>query len=271
LAGHAACLREIGKTKMATTTSSAGKKTVRDLRREFIVQNGQKLFRAVNRYFAKQSLVPDDPVLNTALFPWIAELEQNWPAIQKEAMAVLQRRESLPFFQDISPDQKRISPDDKWRTFFFYGFGNRSERNCEFCPQTARLLEKVPGIENAFLSILAPGKIIPSHRGISKGLIRGHLGIVIPPTPADCFMDVGDVRCTWEEGKVLLFDDTYPHAVSNLCDQERVVLLFDFPRPMKLPGRVLRSVLFWAFRHTAYVQDALRNEARWSAANYPAA
>jgi beta-hydroxylase len=76
-------------------------------------------------------------------------------------------------------------------------------------------------------------------------------------------MDVGGVRCTWQEGRVLLFDDTYAHAVSNLSDRERVVLLFDFPRPLTLPARLLRRVLFWGFRRTAYVRDAVRNEARW--------
>lgn len=236
--------------------------------RELVLRYAKLLVRTADRYFAKQSLVPNDPVLDTTLFPWAAELERNWEAVRAEVMTVLQKRESLPFFQDISPDQMRISPDDKWRTFFFYGFGHRSEWNCQACPQTARLLERIPGIQTAFFSILAPGKIIPEHCGITKGLIRGHLGIIIPSPPAECFMDVGDVRCTWREGQVLLFDDTYAHSARNIGEQERVVLLFDFSRPMKWPGRLLRRAVFWIGRRTAYVKDALRNEARWAQAHY---
>jgi len=232
-------------------------------RRNYVKRYGKRLFRSIDHYFASQSLVPNDPVLDPALFPWVSAFERNWEAVRTELMAVLKHREELPFFQDISPDQMRISPDDKWRTFFLFGFGYRSERNCALCPQTASLLDQVPGLETAFFSILAPGKIIPSHHGITKGLIRGHLGLVVPPAPAVCFMDVGGVRCTWQEGRVLLFDDTYAHAVSNLSDRERVVLLFDFPRPLTLPARLLRRVLFWGFRRTAYVRDAVRNEARW--------
>jgi aspartyl/asparaginyl beta-hydroxylase (cupin superfamily) len=232
-------------------------------RRKYMRRYGKRILRSIDRYFARQSLVPNDPVLDAALFPWAADLERNWQAIRAELEAILQHREQLPFFQDISPDQYGISPDDKWRIFGFYGFGYRSEYTCRLCPQTARVLDRVPGIENAFFSILAPGKMIPSHRGVTKGLIRCHLGLRVPPESKRCFMDVGDVRCRWQEGRVLIFDDTYPHAVSNATDQERVVLLFDFRRPLSVRGSLVRRVMFSVLRRTAYVQEALRNEARW--------
>jgi beta-hydroxylase len=238
------------------------------LGRPAIIRYAKRLVRIADQYLARQSSVPNSPVLDKELFPWLEELERNWQAVQSELLAVLRNYDKLPRFQDISPDQSRISPDEKWRTFFFYGFGVRSEQNCQFCPETSRLLEKVPGIQTAFFSILAPGKIVPAHKGITKGLIRAHLGLMVPPPPAECFMDVGDVRCTWEEGEVLVFDDTYQHAVSNSGEQMRVVLLFDFLRPLRWPGRIFRTMLFSVMRHTPYVQDALRNEARWSRSYY---
>jgi beta-hydroxylase len=202
-------------------------------------------------------------VLNSPLFPWTAEFEQQWQAVRAELETVLQRREALPLFQDIASDQYRIASDDKWRAFAFYGFGYRSEQNSRLCPQTARLLDCVPGIENAFFSILAPGKIIPSHNGVTKGLIRCHLGLIVPPEPERCFIDIDDIRCTWQEGRTLLFDDTYPHAVQNNTEHERVVLLFDFLRPLTRRGRLVRHVLFSFFRRSAFVQDAIRKEMQW--------
>ena len=161
-------------------------------------------------------------------FPGRQSSKHNGRRYGQSLTRLLQHREALPRFQDIASDQYRISSDDKWRAFVFYGFGHRSEHNSRLCPQTARLLDRVPGIENAFFSILAPGKVIPSHHGVTKGLVRCHLGLIVPPEPERCFMDVGDVRCTWQEGRTLLFDDTYPHAVQNNTEHERVVLLFDF-------------------------------------------
>lgn len=237
-------------------------------RRKYVLKVGKRLIFSLDKFIAHQSLVPNDPVLDPGLFPWMADIEADWQLIRDELAAVLKYRHELPLFQEISPDQKRISPDDKWRTFFLYGFGHRSEQNCRLCPETARLLDRIPGIETAFFSILAPGKIVPPHRGITKGLIRCHLGLSIPSKPDLCHMDVGDVRCTWQEGKVLVFDDSYVHAVSNISDEERVVLLFDFPRPLAFPGRIARRLAFWLFHRTAYVQDALRNEACWEQRRY---
>jgi beta-hydroxylase len=244
-------------------TAPKTKESAKARRRRLVIQLGTRLFRGIDRYFARHSRVPTGPVLDPALFPWIKTLEENWQDVRAEAMMLLQHREALPLFQDISPDQMRISSDDKWRTFFFYGFGYRTDHNCAICPNTARLLDKVPGIENAFFSILAPGKIIPTHHGITKGLIRAHLGIIVPPQSDQCFMNVGDVRCTWEEGRILLFDDSYMHDVTNNTDHERVVLLFDFPRPLRFPAGLVRWALYAIFRNIGYVQDALENEAKW--------
>jgi ornithine lipid ester-linked acyl 2-hydroxylase len=232
-------------------------------RKKYAKRYGKRTLRALDRYFARHSLFPTTPVLDSRLVPWTAEFETHWRAVRAELDTLLQHREALPRFQDIASDQYRISPDEKWRAFVLYGFGYRSAPNCRLCPQTAGLLDHVPGIENAFFSILAPGKVIPSHHGVTKGLVRCHLGLIVPPEPGRCFMDVGGVRCTWQEGRTLLFDDTYPHTVQNDTAHERVVLLFDFLRPLTAQGRLVRRVLFWFFRRSAFVQDAVRREIQW--------
>lgn len=238
-------------------------KTLRRLRRKYVKRYGKRAFRRIDRYLAQQSLIPDQPVLDANLFPWTADLQTNWKAIREELDAVLRHREELPCFQDISPDQKRISPDDQWKVFVFYGFGYRSELNCQLCPNTARLLARVPGLQSAFFSILAPGKYIPSHHGITRGLVRCHLGLIIPENREACAMEVGGVRCTWQEGHTLVFDDTYPHTVRNDTNEARVVLLLDFQRPMTRQGLLVSQLLLRLLRRTAYVRDAHRNQLIW--------
>lgn len=228
----------------------------------------RRFFFWIDGFLGKQSLVPNEPVLDAASFPWVAELERHWQEVRAELFTLLAHRQHMPRFQDISPNQSRISPDDKWRVFILYGFGYRVNANCTICPATARLLDQIPGVHNAFFSVLAPGKIVPEHRGITKGLIRCHLALTVPRDEGgDCYMDVGPVRCTWQEGRVLMFDDTFPHSVANRTDQERAVLLFDVPRPLARPGRLFRPALFWIFRRTSYVRIALQNEARWEDRN----
>ena len=48
----------------------------------------------------------------------------------------------------------------------------------------------------------------------------------------DCGICVRDTWHTWEEGKMLVFDDSYEHEVVNNTDMCRVVLLIRFRHPV---------------------------------------
>lgn len=233
-------------------------------RRKVIKKLGKKLLRGVVfDYLAKRSLVPNDAVIANEHFDWADEFASRWPAMRAELEKQLANRAALPNFQDISPDQYRISPDSMWKTFVFVGFGERSDLNCGLCPETARALAAVPRLETAFFSILAPGKQVPKHRGITKGMVRAHLGLRVPRDAENCWMDCGDERIVWREGELVFFDDTYPHAVSNNTDEERAVLLLDFERPMTRGGQHVSRLMMWVLRRTAYFKDAQRNQREW--------
>lgn len=57
--------------------------------------------------------------------------------------------------------------------------------NCARCPRTMELLRKVPGAKTAFFSILSPHMHIPAHCGPYKGVIRCHLGLIVPNPKAN--------------------------------------------------------------------------------------
>jgi len=233
-------------------------------RRKFVKKLGKKLYRGVVlKHLARCSLVPNDPVIGNEHFPWADEFRGHWEKMRGELEAQLQNRAELPSLQDISPDQYRISPDDMWKTFVFVGFGHRSLLNCELCPETAHALSLVPKLETAFFSILAPGKHVPMHRGVTKGMVRAHLGLRVPSDSAQCWMDCGDARFEWSEGELVFFDDTYPHAVWNNTNEERAVLLFDFERPMTRSGQWLSRLMNRLLRRTAFFKDAQRNQREW--------
>jgi beta-hydroxylase len=224
---------------------------------------GRPLVRALDRLFVATSRVGDEPLLDPARFPWTTALEARWRGVRAEAERVCAFAAQLPRFHELSPDQARISGADGWRTFFLMGFGLRAERALALCPETAALLDLVPGIQTAFFSVLAPGKRIPLHHGITKALLRCHLGLVVPEPGPRCAMRVGDAVVTWREGRCLVFDDTCPHEVWNDGDAARAVLLLDFRRPLAWPGHLLAGALFAGMRRSGYVRDARARHAAW--------
>lgn len=235
----------------------------RRFRRKHVKRTGKLLIASVSRFIARQSLIGDRPVFDKSVFPWTAEFEANWDKIRAELDEVLKVRDVLPAFHEISPDQKRISTDDHWKTFVFYGFGNRIDSNCARCPQTARLLDRLPNIENAWFSILSPRYHIPAHRGPTNGIIRVHLGLLVPRDRHNCRIRVDKQILRWDEGKCIVFDDYYEHEVWNDTDETRVVLFFDVDRPMRPLGRLVNRLMIAGIRRSAYVRDARKRLQVW--------
>jgi beta-hydroxylase len=215
---------------------------------------------ALNAYLARHSLVGDPEVFDPGDFPWARELEAHWPEIRRDAERALELRAHIPAFQEISPDQYRISDTDEWKTFWYRGFGHRSGTFAALFPETARLVDAVPGIETAFFSILAPGKHIVAHRGVYKGIINYHLGVIVPRDRERCRMRVGRQHFHWEEGASRIFDDTFEHEVWNDTDEERVVLMLQFRRPLRAPGSRVSALFLEALKHTPYVTVAKKNQ-----------
>jgi aspartyl/asparaginyl beta-hydroxylase (cupin superfamily) len=196
-------------------------------------------------------------------FGWIPGLEADWRTIRAELDEVLSYRDQLPNFQDISIDQASITDDDKWKTYFFFGYGFRAEGNCRRCPETARLLDAIPGMTTAFFSILSPHKHIGAHRGPWRGVLRYHLALKVPEPTASAGIRVGDQVAHWHEGDSLLFDDGYEHEAWNDTDGVRVVLFADVIRPLRRPADQFNRALIKAIGRSPYIGDARARHDAW--------
>ena len=244
---------------MTTETIPAKPATLKKPVRAFVKRNGKRLVRGLAHILSRQSKVPDTPVISNEHFDSLGDFADNREIVREEAEAVLKYRDAIPGFQDISPDQYRLATEQNWKTFVLFGFGQRLQKNTELTPRTAAMLEKVPNLQTAMFSILAPGYHIPAHKGVTKGILRCHVGLIIPKDEAACRIRVDSEIIPWAPGKVFVFDDTFEHEVWNDTDEERVILLFDFDRPMKFWGRVLNGTFLQLMKMTAFYKDPKRN------------
>lgn len=231
---------------------------------ELVSQPSVALGKIAERFNRRFSSVGDHHFFDQARFPWIQSVEKDWPAIRAELDKVLALRENVPNFQDISIDQKWLTSDNKWKTFFFHAYGFKQEQNCEFCPATANALEKIPGLKTAFFSILMPDKRIPPHRGPYNGVLRYHLAVKVPGDGSECGIDVGGDVAHWREGKSLVFDDSYVHHAWNSSSDIRVVLFVDFVRPLPFPFDRLNRLIIRMIAASEFVQSGLRRQKAWN-------
>lgn len=166
-------------------------------------------------------------------YEWAAPLEAAFPMIRKELLSVLAADgEGFKAYKD-EYDQRLAG----WNTFNFFFFGEKVEENCARCPETTRLLESLPRFErdHVMFSALNPHTHIPAHYGPMNGILRAHLPLVAPP---GCYIRVGEEERTWEQGKLLVFDDSYYHEVWNHSDRLRVVLFMNFWDPCFAPAEI---------------------------------
>jgi len=211
----------------------------------------------------KHSLVGNPPVYDKRIFPWVEEVENEWAKIRQELDVVMQYRDELPSFHQIMSELKTITEDKNWKTYFLAGYGRESEENSRRCPETIRILKKIPGMKTAFFSILSPNKHIPAHKGPYNGVLRYHLGLIVPEPKEKCRIRVHDEIKHWSEGDSLIFDDTYNHEVWNDTPGYRVVLFVDFVRPVKFPFCLLNKLLIFVAKYMPSMREAEENQKKW--------
>lgn len=222
-----------------------------------------RIVKWAERLNLRYAIHGNPPVYDNASFPWAAEIEKAYPAIRAELEKVLTRKSELPNFQDISSDVKTITNDAGWKTFFLAGFGTPSERNIALCPKTWAAVKNIPGLKTAMFSIFEPGKHLPAHRGPYNGVLRLHLGMIVPEPRDRIAIRVDKQICHWEEGKVLIFDDAYEHEAWNHSGQTRVVLFVDFVKPLRFPAKLVNWLLMNLAVFTPFIQEGMENHKAW--------
>ncbi|MBL8778060.1 MAG: aspartyl/asparaginyl beta-hydroxylase domain-containing protein [Acidimicrobiales bacterium] len=184
------------------------------------------------------------PVYDPADFAWTAMLEQRWEDIRDEARAVLETRRVPRIEQVLGVSQGN---DGEWNTFVLRALRKPVDFNAELCPVTSELVAQVPGISSALFSVFQPGTHLPSHQAPNRGVLRYHLGLIVPDPPDSCQLRVLDDVLSYREGESILFDDTFEHEAWNRAAAPRVTLLLELDRPLRTPYRQFNALTQRAF------------------------
>lgn len=198
----------------------------------------------------------DDPaILNPKEFTWTQDFRNNWKKIRDEFIQY-SNTYNIPHCKSISPKHALYNKD--WKTVFLRSFG--VDLNIiNLFPETMRLINSCP-CTTAFFSVLEPGARLPPHEGMYKGVIRYHLGLIIPDDWEQCFINVDGTTLYWTEGDDIMFDDMYTHYVENNTNQRRVILFLDIKRDFNNPLiNLANSTLLHFIKSNDMVTNAVSN------------
>ena len=195
------------------------------------------------------------PTLNVGThFPSAEGFSRAWQSIRDEAQAVALQMHRVPRFHEIMREQTSISANDMrdWRMFILKVYGADFPSNMAVCPTLAALVTASPDVLSASISFLAPSKHIPEHRGPFRGVLRFYL-VLSMPLAADgrpaAVLKIAGTEHRLADGEYLLWDDTFPHEVTNDSDEVRTVLLLDvWRRGMPLDMRILSHLMTFIVR-----------------------
>ena len=215
------------------------------------------LLSVPNAVFGITRAWPTRPVVYSdvdGICPQLRLLEQSFAAIRDEYLSIRTALDRIPRYHEVDGLQRDLSASSagsqSWRVFFLDAMGRKPRRNCSLCPVTRATLDRIPGLFQAFFSILEGGKSIDSHSSPYWGYLRYHLALEVPRSEPQPKMRVHDQWITWTEGKGFLFDDTWEHELVNENRALRSVLIVDIARPMGWIGTTVHSVVRFVLRHT---------------------
>lgn len=169
-------------------------------------------------------------------------LEDNFAAIREEAIH-LPDDARVDYTRAVTPPRSwkqpwtllRPRPAPKaWTLYLMYHMGVSVEPVTGDCPKTLAIVDSLPRVCTDYtwgdfvFSAMNPGTHLPGHCSIDNLRVRVHLGIAIPE---NCTLRVGTETRTWEEGKCLVFEDSFEHEVHNRSGSRRVVLIADLWHP----------------------------------------
>ncbi len=200
--------------------------------------------------------LPQIEFYDPAQFDWVPAIEAATAAIREELIQLLAKGadDFRPFREndDGLPlgVSKALRDNRDWSVLVLCEQGWLEPEHIKRCPRTWETLLRhapVPRVAgwgpSAIFSLLKAGAHFGAHTGMYDTRLICHLPLIVPP---GCRFRVGNEVREWEEGKLLIFDDTIEHEAWNDSAEDRVMLIFDIWRPELTEGEKRELTLLFS-------------------------
>jgi hypothetical protein len=241
---------------------------------EFAIQRGCKYwkFPLQRAGFLDSTILQDSkPYYEPDEHPsWCRLLEEHWETIRDEFLYLARQHqerdgnrssfresEECQYWPAVGTSDHRGGSgqhdhkvvDGDWREVVLFGAGAQPK----LAPFTSNLIRKHileattladQGGGEVIFSVLGSNTRIRPHCGTTNLRLTAHLGLSIPSASSkECGIRVGNKWHCWENGRVMVFDDSFEHEVRNITPHYRAVLLLRFWNPHLKEDKVRASAL----------------------------
>ncbi|KAK7078093.1 hypothetical protein SK128_018486, partial [Halocaridina rubra] len=168
-------------------------------------------------------------VEQTAHTEFFRKLEANWEVIRDEGVALL----SVPPQDGFRPEAENLQDTGDWKQYELFSRGRKITANCVKAPTTCALIESYPAAAGCKrgqvkFSVMQPKTHVHAHTGPTNCRLRAHLGLVVP---SHVHLRVANKMLIWENGKIIIFDDSWEHEVWHNGTTYRLILIVDIWHP----------------------------------------
>jgi aspartyl/asparaginyl beta-hydroxylase (cupin superfamily) len=167
---------------------------------------------------------------DSAHFAFTGILQENLKVVQNEfknLREVYKANDYIPEENNFTLAQGNM----QWMTF--WDCGNPKDAVRKLCPRTTKLLETIHDLVSntpfgsSYFLHLGQNTSIKPYTGFANITLKCHLPLFVP---GEGFLRVGGKFAQWEEGQLLVFDESFSHEMVNL-DKEKSILAFDIWHP----------------------------------------
>ena len=164
------------------------------------------------------------PWYNTKDYLFIARLEAGYADIKSELLYNLKNHPEL-----FTGETENLHVGGEWTELRLKSSGHGFT---DYTHHFEKTMKHIRGCGQEFTSIkfsaIQPGTHIRTHTGPSNERLRLHLTLM---HDGGARIRVGKEWHTWEEGKMIMFDDSWEHEVIHTGQNIRVVLIMDIWHP----------------------------------------
>jgi len=165
-----------------------------------------------------------DYFFDPALFPELKPLTDNWERMRDEVLAY---EHKLGEVREMDSHVPPTNTQNQWSLTYLMNYRWMFHDNLKRFPVVASVVAQIPNAVFATISILPPHTDILPHCGNCNGIVRAHIGLVVPEPEPTCAIRVGDEMHGWKEGGLLTFTIVNRHAAWNHSDHRRYIVIVD--------------------------------------------